>query len=151
MYEYFKPQFAKIDMKEMEDEKNRIKMCYCFIKSKRFSYQELAVVNPDAHRFDGVHVMPADLFAYTYESWAGKEIKALGELELMVSSLKTDIYCIGSHDPHADRTIQLICLSQDQSEILKPADLMIVQFLVPLSQEEKLNIINTLKEEYWSL
>ena len=131
-------QFAKIDMKEMEDEKNRIKMCYCFIKSKRFSYQELAVVNPDAHRFDGVHVMPADLFAYTYESWAGKEIKALGELELI-------------HDPHADRTIQLICLSQDQSEILKPADLMIVQFLVPLSQEEKLNIINTLKEEYWSL
>lgn len=151
MYQYLKPQMWKFDMKDMEEEKNRIKLCYAFTKSKRFCYQELAVVNPDAHRFDGVHVMPTDIFAYTYESWAGKEIKALGELEQMVSSLKTDIYCIGSHDPHADRTIRLICLSQDQSEILKPADLLIVQFLVPLSQEEKLNIIKTLKEEYWSL
>ena len=140
----------KIDLEEMQDEKQRIKLCYGFAKSTKFWHQELAVVNPYANCFDGKHVFPSDIYAYTYESWAGKEIKALGELEQMVSSLKTDIYCIGSHDPRVDRTIRLISLSQDQSEMFK-SDLMIVQFLVSLSQKEKQRIIETLKEEYRSL
>lgn len=150
MFEYFKPQTEKFQMKEMEEERNRVKMCYAFATSKKFLYQELSVINPNAHIFDGVHIMPTDIYAYTYESWAGKKINSLEEIFHLVTALETDIVCIGSHDSRYDRTIQLISLAKSTKDIRK-SDLMLLQFLIPLSIKEKQNIIKTLKDEYRDL
>ena len=137
---------------ELADEQNRIKMCYALARSPEFYYQELAVFNPEPSSFLPGFVVPRDLFAYIYDSSRTEPLKSIEDLQRLIDTRGAAATCIASHDPCIDRTIQLISLPQRSlTPDLEPTDLMIINFLVPLSSVEKQQIIDDLKAAYYAL
>lgn len=140
------------DLEDLAEPKNRVKMCYAFLQSERFFYQELSILNPNPTQFKPGYVFPADLYLYILQNDGEKELLPLDELLEIAEAAEVPIVCIGSHREEEDRTIQLISLPQSMATSdLLPQELILVRFLVPVSEEEKRSIMDELTEKYFEI
>ena len=138
------------DLEELAEPKNRVKMCYAFLQSEQFFYQELSILNPNPTQFKPGYIFPTDLYLYTYPNDREEELLPLEKLLELTEVAEVPIVCIGSHREEEDRTIQLISLPQSMAtDDLRPQELILVRFLVPVSEEEKKSIMDDLKENYY--
>ena len=140
------------DLEELADPENRVKMCYAFLKSQQFFHQELSILNPKPTQINPGYVFPTDLYSYAYHNDSDEELLPLAKLQEIAAEAETPITCIGSHREGEERTIQLIALPQSMATPdLLQRELILVRFLVPVSEEEKKNIMGDLTDAYFEL
>lgn len=145
-------ELALFDLEELAKPENRVKMCYAFMRSDHVYHQELSILNPNPSQFVPGHVFPADLYRYAHHNESGKEMLPLKELQAIAAEAGTPIVCIGSHLREQDRTMQLVALPQSMATTeLLPKELIFIRFLVPVSFEERKQIVAELEINYHSL
>jgi len=115
------------------------KMCYAFLKSKKFYHQEIGVMNPNPVVFDPAYVFPRDmyLFACNVDNSMLPTFQAVREA--MQNGEDAPTVCIGSHRQETDRTIQLSFM---------PDVGCWIQALTKMSRKEIRQIIDDLSKEY---
>ena len=128
---------------DLHGEETQIKLCYAFVQSANYLYQELSVLNPDPRQFDAEHLFPRDLYLYTYHSECNQDLLPIDELVEMAKQKQAPIRCIGSHRPDMDRSIQLIWMPA----VGGAESQLIVQILSSnMSSSEKMDIIEGLQK-----
>ncbi len=143
---------ATLQLDELRHVENRVKMCYAFAKSPHFYNQELVIMNPLPSHYVPGFVAPRDAMLYNYEAAVEEAILSLEEFQELACNASAPIVCIGAHKPELDRSVQLFALPQDEiAHGLEPADLLIVRFLIPMSQAEESQILKNLKKAYYGL
>lgn len=137
------------DLEELAEPKNRVKMCYAFMVTKHLFHQEIAIMNPAPSQFVPGYVFPKDFYKYAHHNDSGEEVLSLEELQKIAAEADAPITCIGSHLKEEDRTLQLIALPQSMATAdLKPMELIVVRFLIPVTIAEKQKVMEELKREY---
>lgn len=90
---------------EIKNQEDCLKYAYAFMQSKQLYIKECAFVNPKPNQFDGVHMMPQDLYSATYTdtlpSW--DDFK---KNKTHISSAA--ISCVGSVDTHDKKRVVLM-------------------------------------------
>lgn len=142
-----------IDIPDMEEERNRVKMCYAFLKSSRFYHQEICIFNPKPKHYDPRYVFPRDCFLISYSAESNDTPPSLEKVADTLHEAKTLCSCIGSHRPDMDRTVQLLCFPEalDGDKMIRGRKLLIIQYLQEMSDNEKDAIIDKLIDAYHDL
>ena len=145
-----KPELSYLESDAVETEYGRIRLCWAFMNFQAFYHQEIAVLNPDPVEYDPDYLLPRDQYVLTHHVDLDGPAPQLEELLQLVQQYKTPMICIGSHTPQSDRTLQLICLPPDYMPAGQlPARMhLIVQYLIPLTESEREEIVNTLLQAY---
>ena len=146
------PRVLTLQMEELQQAENRVKMCYAFMKSPYFYHQELAILNPQSSQLIPNIVRPANLYLYHYISGAGEALRSEEEIRSLVCTAATPIVCTGSHIPDLDRSIQLLSLPPGELVPgLEEADLLIVLILDSMSKEDGNEVLEYLRKAYYEL
>ena len=151
-HEQVNSELVLFNLKELAEPANRIKMAYAFMQSDHLFHQELGIINPQPTLFTPGYVFPRDFYTYTYHVENGEEMLPLEKIQTIATEADSPIYCIGSHLKEQDRTLQLIVLPQSMatSELL-PKELIVVRFLVTMTDDEKERIMEDLENAYLAI
>lgn len=130
-----------IDIDEMKDEWNRVKMCYAFLTSQMFFHQEIGI-----YKLNDSYTT----ILFEYHTDYDHNLPVLEDLIEMVISENAYVVCTGSYSKIWDRTMQLIALPRQKNlENTAPSGkLMLVSFMQPFAPINQDVIIDELKKAY---
>ena len=151
-YEYGEKAFY-IDLDEMGTYENRVRMCYAFLSSPSFYYQEIAIYNMHPKEFDPEYIVPRDAYSFTHLREKGKRLPSLNTVLNAARREKAPITCIGSHKLAMDRTIMLAAMPgmMDNDPEVPGEHLLLIRFIGDVPEEEQDMMIDNLIRAYASL
>ncbi len=148
----FEPELGYIDIDGMEDERNRIKMCYAFMKSDFFCNQEMYVWDPDAYARRDELSDSDNRYLFSCEVNSGQKLPSLKKLTKMVREKNTVLMCYGSAPGEDELTICIAHVPDTEAtEDFKGRQLMAVYLLREFTEDAKYWIGAMLTDDYWGV
>lgn len=105
--------FTDDNLKTVE---GRARLLFAFMICPAFYHQEISIYNPEPKNFTPAYLFPCDMFSFVHHVDHDGKLPSLKKFITIVKKADAPVSCIGSHDPHRDRTFQLICFPEKIGE-----------------------------------